>query len=118
MTPYDVLSEAVSKNRNKSFRDLWCDFAIWESARGYSDDPSGPSKDALNWVRSLEELAVQIDDFEGDSKEDCKAALEAAFVAFSRLNHSDELCRAMRRWREWRLAEEAEKNDAKPMDSA
>jgi hypothetical protein len=91
------------------------DFAIWESSRGYADDPSASSKRALAWVRELDEIVVQLDEFDGASKESCENALDAAFVAFARLNHSDELCNAIRRWREWRLAEEnggAENNDA------
>ena len=114
MTPYDVFSEAIQQDPRKTFRDVWCDFAIWESLRGYSDDPSAVSIDALTWVRTLNELAAQLEDFQGTSKKDCQTALEATFGAFARLNHSDELCSAVRRWREWRLEEEAEKRNAKP----
>ena len=105
MTPYEIFVEAVKENPDKSFRDVWIDFAIWESCRGYADDPSASSKSALVWVRELDEVVAQLDEFEGAAKESCLNALEAAFVAFARLDHTDELCNAIRRWREWRLAE-------------
>lgn len=106
MTPYEILVEAAKKNPGKSFRDLWRDFRIWESTRGYVDDPSASSKQTLEWVRELDEVVAQLDEFEGAAKESCSNALEAAFVAFARLEHTDELCNAIRRWREWRLAEQ------------
>lgn len=109
MTPYEVLVEAVKEDPRKSFRDVWSDFAIWESARGYRDDPSAPSKDALQWVRQLDELVAGLDEFDGPGKESCQNALEAAFVAFARLNHKEELCDAIRRWRQWRLEEKSAK---------
>ena len=56
MTPYEVFVEAVRENAHKSFRDVWSDFAIWERSRGYADDPSASSKDALEWVRELDEV--------------------------------------------------------------
>ncbi|MCA9123775.1 MAG: hypothetical protein H6822_00575 [Planctomycetaceae bacterium] len=105
MTPYEILVEAVKEHPDRSFRDLWRDFRIWESTRGYFDDPSASSKQTLEWVRKLDELVGQLDEFEGAAKENCLNALEAAFVAFARLDHSDELCGAIQRWREWRLAE-------------
>ncbi len=69
MTPYQVFFEAVKDDPEKTFRDVWRDFAIWEGARGFGDDPIAPSRDALAWVRSLDELARQLDDYEGDAKE-------------------------------------------------
>lgn len=107
MTPYEIFVEAVKAHPDKSFRDVWMDFAIWESSRGYADDPSASSKRALAWVRELDEILVQLDEFDGAAKESCVNALDAAFVAFARLNHTEELCSAIRRWREWRLAEES-----------
>ncbi|MBI2480506.1 MAG: hypothetical protein HYV60_18325 [Planctomycetia bacterium] len=104
MTPYEILVEAAKENPDKSFRDLWRDFRIWESSRGYADDPSASSKHALDWVRELDEVVGQLDEFEGAAKETCLNALEAAFVAFARLEHTDELSNAIRHWREWRLA--------------
>ena len=49
---------------------MWSDFAIWESSRGYADDPSASSRDALVWVRELDELVAQLDDFDGAAKEE------------------------------------------------
>lgn len=105
MTPYEIFVEAVKENPHNSFRAVWQDFAIWESCRGHADDPSATSKHALAWVRQLDEVVTQLDEFEGAAKENCLNALEAAFVAFARLDHTDELCNAIRRWRERRLAE-------------
>jgi hypothetical protein len=105
MTPYQVFIEAVKDNPGKSFRDVWIDFAIWESARGFGDDPGAPSREAIAWVRSMDELAGQLGDYEGIAREKCEDAIEAAFVAFAQLEHSDELCHAVRRWRQWRLDE-------------
>ena len=111
MTPYEIFVEAVKEDPTKTFRDAWSDFAVWEIARGYSDDPSATSKDALEWIRALDELAERLEEFEGAALEGCHNALEAAFVAFARLDHSDELCSAIRRWREWRLAEKVEQSE-------
>ena len=107
MTPYEIFVEAVRENPGSSFRDVWSDFSIWEHSRGYADDPSASSKDALEWVRELDEVVARLDDFYGPGKESCVNALEAAFVAFARLDHTDELCNAVRRWREWRIAEKS-----------
>lgn len=112
MTPYEIFVEAVREDPGKSFRDVWSDFAIWESSRGYLDDPSAPSKEALNWVLQLDELAAGLDEFEGAAKEQCNGALETAFAAFARLDHNQELCNAVRRWRQWRLQEKAARGDA------
>ncbi len=71
MTPYEIFVEAVKEDPGKSFRDVWSDFAVWESARGYTDDPSAASKDALAWVRQLDEIAEQLDEFDGAGKESC-----------------------------------------------
>jgi hypothetical protein len=60
MTPYEIFVEAVKESPSKSFRDAWRDFAIWESSRGYADDPSASSKDALAWVRGLDDVVVQL----------------------------------------------------------
>jgi hypothetical protein len=114
MTPYQVFVEAVKDNPGKSLRDVWRDFAIWESARGFGDDPSASSRDALAWVRSMDELAGQLDDYEGAAREDCKDAIEAAFVDFAQLEHSEELCNAVRQWRQWRLDENADDNTKTP----
>jgi hypothetical protein len=114
MTPYEILVEAVKENPRKSFRDAWRDFAIWERSRGYADDPSASSKDALAWVRELDDLVVRLDEFDGAAKEHCRNALEGAFVAFARLDHKSELCDAIRRWRQWRLAEKAECQSTDP----
>jgi hypothetical protein len=108
VTPYEIFVEAVKENPNRGFREAWIDFAIWERTRGYADDPSSSSKDALAWVRALDDLVLQLDQFDGIAKENCRNALESAFVAFARLNHTRELCDAIQRWRKWRLAETAE----------
>jgi hypothetical protein len=110
MTPYEIFVDAVKEDPNKTFRDAWSDFAVWESARGYRDDPSAPSKEALEWIRQLDEVASGLDEFDGVAKENCRNALESAFVAFARLDHKEELCSAIRKWREWRLAEKAEQS--------
>ena len=112
MSPYEIFVEAAKENPDKSFRDLWRDFRIWESSRGYVDDPSASSKNAIAWVRELDEVVAQLDEFEGVAKENCLNALEAAFVAFARLDHTDELCNAVRCWREWRLTEKVARDDA------
>jgi hypothetical protein len=117
MTPYQVFFEAVKDDPEKTFRDVWRDFAIWEGARGFGDDPSAQSREALAWVRSMDELARQLDDYEGDAKENCKDALDAAFVSFAKLEHGEELCNAARLWRQWRLDERADDGNNKTIDS-
>ena len=108
MDPYDVFAEAAKADPSKSFRDVWFDFVGWERLRGYRDDPSAISKEGLEWVQGLDELIVRLDDFHGAGKESCKHALDAALVAFTRLDHTEELCAAVRKWRESRLAEQAQ----------
>jgi Fe-S-cluster formation regulator IscX/YfhJ len=108
MNLYEVFAEAATTDPTKSFRDLWFDFVAWERLRGYRDDPSAISKEVLDWVQGLDELIVRLEDFDGPGKESCQHALDAALVAFTRLEHPDELSAAVRKWRESRQAEKAE----------
>jgi hypothetical protein len=62
----------------------------------------------LDWVRDLYGLLVALDDYDGPEVVHCKQALEATFFAFSRLDHSAEICRAVRHWREFRRSEQAD----------
>ena len=108
MNPYQEFAKAAKADPSKSFRELWFDFVGWERLRGYRDDPSAISKETLEWVEGLDELMVRLNDFQGPGKESCQHALDAALVAFSRLDHTAELCAAVRKWRESRLAEQAQ----------
>ncbi len=106
MIPYDVVAELV-KHDQHTFRQEWVAFACWEELRFFHDDPSSQSKDVLVWLLKLDELCQALEnEFLGPGKGRCLAALEDAFVAFSRLDLPDELCEAIRKWHRQRLGEE------------
>ena len=107
MSPYEIFAELVRNEPGTTFRDQWQEFANWESLRFFHEDPSRSSKDAIQWVVQMNELAAQIEnDYSGLGKARCLEAIEDAFVAFSRLDLPDELCQAVRTWRAERLREE------------
>ena len=113
MTPHAILAEAVETKMYPDFKEAWFDFEVWERCRSFRDDPDRESKSALDWVRSLYELSVTLNEFnESPAREQCQNALEAAFVAFSELDHSQDLCDAVRRWKDWRIAERRQKADS------
>lgn len=110
MTPYHLLAEAAKRNENRSFLDAWHDFACWEKARGYRDDPNAASKDDIDWVQTLHELATRLEDRQGNS-DDCRNALEAAAASFAGLEHEQQMYDALVRWHQQRQRERAEAAD-------
>lgn len=107
MTPYHILAEAAKRNPNRSFLDAWNDFACWEKARGYRDDPNAASKEDIEWVQTLNELSARLEDRLGDST-DCRNALEAAAAAFAGLKHERQMYDAMVTWHQQRMKERDE----------
>ena len=108
----DVFAEVIAGDRSKSFRDCWVDFAYWEESRNYGDDPGRASKDAIDWVEQMESCRLALESFKGTSFEDCSQAIEAAFEAFTSLDHAEELVGAVNLWHEWRTGEEQSENRA------
>jgi hypothetical protein len=85
-------------------RDAWVTFANWESQRYFHDDPSNSSKQAIDWILRLNELyETVLNDYEGPGKQRCLEALESAFVAYSRIELPEELCKAIQVWHMERL---------------
>ena len=74
----------------------------------FSDGVVALSKEAVEWISQLNELAVQLEDFEGEGRSDCHNALESAAAAFARLDHERDLVQAVQTWRRIRMEEEAE----------
>jgi hypothetical protein len=107
MTPYHLLAEAAKTMPSRSFLDAWNDFACWEKARGYRDDPNAASKEDLEWIQTLNSLAYQLEERLGDST-DCRNALEAAAAAFASLEHENEMYQALITWRQQRTKERLE----------
>ena len=107
MSPYHLLAEAAKEQANGSFLEVWNDFACWERARAFRDDPNAQSKDDIDWIQMLYELAARLEERQGDSN-DCRNALEAAAAAFAGLRHEQQMYEAIQRWRQQRLAEQAE----------
>ena len=107
MTPYHLLAEAAKTNPNRSFLDAWNDFACWEKARGYRDDPNAASKEDIEWIFTLNELSARLEERLGDST-DCRNALEAAAAAFAGLKHEQQMYDAMVTWRKQRMKERYE----------
>jgi len=107
MTPYHVLAEAAKNNTNRSFLDAWNDFACWEKARGFRDDPNAASKEDIEWILTLYELACGLADRLGDSS-DCHNALEAAAAAFAGLEHEPQMYDALVTWHQQRSKERQE----------
>lgn len=108
MTPYHVLAEAAKTNANRSFLDAWNDFACWEKSRGFRDDPNAASKEDIEWIQMLYELAYRLEDRLGDSN-DCRNALEAAAAAFAGLEHEPQMYDALVAWRHRKLQDRDEK---------
>ena len=106
-TPYDVFQRAIAAGIQPTIHDCWSDFAHWEIARQFADDPSHPAKAAIEWIDTMESLRLSLTDFSGASQADCRAALDRAYDAFARLDHSAELVRAIAVWIEYRQDERA-----------
>jgi hypothetical protein len=106
MSPYPVFVQAMKANPHLTFAEAWFDFEAWERSRGFGDDPSAKSKAALDWVRDLYGLMIALEDYEGPQVERCRDAMEATFVAFARLDHTDEICRAAALWHDVRRQED------------
>ena len=105
MTPYHILSDAAKNRSDRSFLEVWYDFACWEKARGYRDDPNRASKEDLDWIQSLYELAVQLEERSGDSQV-CRQSLEQAAAAFAGLDHEPQMYAALVKWRQQRAKEQ------------
>ena len=104
-TPYDVFQAAIAAGIKQTVQDCWPNFAYWETARNFADDPSHPAKAAIEWVYVMEDLRSALDEFEGEAKADGIAALDQAYVAFAKLEHSDELIGAMEAWIDYRKSQ-------------
>ena len=104
MTPYHILADAAKNNSSHSFLEAWNDFACWEKARDYRDDPNAASKEDIDWIQTLYDLACRLEDRLGDST-DCRNALEAAAAAFAGLDHETQMSDALLRWRKQRIEE-------------
>lgn len=102
-TAFVLLQAAIAKGIQPSISECWSDFAHWEVARNYADDPSHPAKAAIEWIDLVEELRLGLEDFEGTALDDCHAALDQALIAFAKLEHSDELVHAIKCWIQYRL---------------
>jgi hypothetical protein len=107
MSPYSILAEAAKEDSSKSFLSAWNDFACWERARDFADDPNRPSKLDIEWICQLNDLAMLLNDMPGDVQ-NVRNSLEAAASAFARLDHEPQLCEAIKRWREFRKEEETQ----------
>ena len=110
MTPYHVLAEAAKEHPDQSFLAVWHDFACWERARAFRDDPNAISKEDIEWIQTLYELAVRLEERTGDTK-DCHNALEAAAAAFAGVDHEPQLYQALVRWRKVRLEQASEERE-------
>ena len=106
MSPYEVFAAAAKGPPERSLLEVWIDFACWESARAFGDDPNPLSRAAIDWIRRLDELQCELKDF-GDTEavQACRHAAEATAAAFARIDHEPELCQAVRRWHRYRQEE-------------
>jgi hypothetical protein len=116
MTPHEAFQRIIAQQPQRSFRDCWVDFAFWEEGRGYSDDPSAPSKTTIEWILHLDELAIGLNDFGGPTRGQCQQMIEQLFEAFAQLDHSDEICRAIQKWLEFHFPAAAASSEG-PGDS-
>ena len=105
-TPYEVFQRAIAAGVQPTIHDCWSDFAHWEIARRFADDPSHPAKAAIEWIDSMEALRLGLSEFSGESQVDCQAALDDAYEAFAKLHHSAELVRAIGLWIAYRKDEQ------------
>lgn len=101
-SPHDVFQKAIAGGVRPTIHDCWADFACWEIARRYADDPSHPARAAIQWIYSMEDLRSGLGEFEGEAKAVCRAALDKAYDAFAKLEHSPELVHAIEKWLEYR----------------
>ena len=104
-TPYDLFAAAIAAGIQPTVHDCWIDFAYWERARYFADDPSHPAKAAIDWVYSMEGMRGALNEFQGAAKSECLAALDTAYEAFAKLKHSAELIHAVEIWIETRKSQ-------------
>ena len=104
-TPYELFQQAIEAGIGPTMYDCWIDFAHWEKARQYFDDPSHPAKAAIAWISEMEDLRAELDEFEGAATDQCRAALDAACDAFARIEHTAQLSHGIETWIESRLSE-------------
>lgn len=110
MTPYHVLAKAAKRNPDQSFLEVWNDFACWERARAFRDDPNAASKEDIEWIESLYDLSVRLREREGNTQ-DCRNALEAAAAAFAAIPHEPQLHEGITRWHQQRLDDQDETSE-------
>jgi hypothetical protein len=101
---FELFQQAIAARIRPTIHDCWADFASWELARRFTDDPSHPAKAAIQWIYAMEELRCALDEFQGTAKTDCLEALDEANVSFAKLEHSPELLHAIEKWMEFRLS--------------
>ena len=101
-TVLGMFETAIRAGIKPTVHDCWIDFAYWERARSFADDPSHPAKAAIEWVYLMEDMRNGLNEFEGAAREECLSALDSAFVAFAKLEHSDELIHGIELWIESR----------------
>ena len=104
-TAHDVFQRAIQFGIRPTMWDCWLDFIHWEKARNFGDDPSYPSKAAIDWIDALDDLRSGLEDFEGSATADCLAELNNASISFAKINHSDELVQAIEKWIEYRRSD-------------
>ena len=102
-SPYDVFQQAIAAGVRPTIQECWADFARWEVARHFADDPSHPAKAAIEWIYAIEDLRGGLDEFTGQTMSECWAALDQAYEAFAKLEHSEELVHAIETWLQFRL---------------
>ena len=107
MNPYRILAEAAKQHPEHSLLEVWNDFACWERARNYADDPNANSKEDIEWIQSLYGLAAQLQAREGNTRA-CRDALEQAAAGFAMLPHESQLYDAVVAWRRQRSQERLE----------
>ena len=104
-TAHHVFEQAIAAGVQPTICACWSDFMCWDVARRFADDPSHPAKAAIEWIKVMGDLRSALDEFQGEAKSDCLAALHNACDAFARLDHSPELIHAIEKWTKYRLEE-------------